>query len=201
LSDIRAFGEVQHVGKLFQFGQTSQHAGTVDHQFPDRVHHLVQALERDADGFRLRQCRRNTLSENLLGNFFFGRLAWLERRHEWRLCRGDFGCLRRDRQLRPLLLSAPAWRMRASSDSRWTAWSFIGPLAIQEFLSVSTTRGRISMICALDAGGRRAGDPPDLPHVSDARDALQSNLRRRPFYRVYGAEQAMDLLRPGVGFQ
>jgi len=104
------------------------------------------------------------------------------------------------RQLRPRFFRRQRSDARQQRLHAGLHGAFIEPLAIQEFLSVSTDSRQMSMICALGRRSRRAGDPPDLRTVSDARDALQSNLRRRPFTCV-GAEQAMDLLRPGVGFQ
>src|SRR5277367_3118473 len=41
----------ESVDQLFQFSNATHHAGAVDDQLADRVHHAVEAFESDADGF------------------------------------------------------------------------------------------------------------------------------------------------------
>ena len=41
--------ETQRIDQLFQFSHAADHPGAVDDQFADRIHHAVEAVERDAN--------------------------------------------------------------------------------------------------------------------------------------------------------
>ncbi len=118
-----ALREIQDFDEFGEFGEAAHHAGTVDDQFADGVHHAVEALEGDAHGFGLRQG--------------FGSGAALF----WRCDSGFCGCgvaAARGRGLRPGAASsvssgASSAICARSGSTAARISSSLGPLAVQEF--------------------------------------------------------------------
>src|SRR6266852_2388777 len=183
------FGKAKRIDEFFELGDATDHAGAVDDQLSDGVHHAVEAFEGDAhglhSGIRLLE-KFSFLSRRLRSGLRLGgwRFPTARRDGFFFLERGEL----RDATKQGIDLGAH--------------FGFVGPLAVQRLLE--DVDGRETEID--DGGGGlnlSIAETADqiLDAVRDATKALESHLGGGTFYGVNGAEEAGDVFGIVVGFE
>ena len=187
------FRKTECVAQALEFSDASEHAGTINDQLSDSVHHAVKARERDANGF----CGCGSI-RGLAGfwraDLGAGRTAGLHglsgqsRFRRWGCV---FGIHRRD------FRDAVEQGIDASAH-----FGFVGPLFVQSlFQNIDGFQAEIDDLRKrLNFAFTKTADQI-FDAVRDAAKTLETYLRRGAFYGVYRTEEFIDFFRTVIGFQ
>src|SRR3984893_8230791 len=177
-------GKTQCVDEFFELRDTSDHAGPVDDQLSHRIHHAVEAFERDADGF----CGCG-YADGLLSSFFAR--SFSQRRG--RYFAGKFGFVAVRYFLGNLVFLRIQWSKFGNTgeqriDSR-SHFGLVGPLLVERLLQdIDGFEAQID--------NRRGGIDLSVPEAADqvfyavgyGAQPTEAHLRSRALYRVNRAE-------------
>ena len=191
---LQAFlGEAERVDEFFEFGDAADHAGAVDDQFADGVHHAVEAFESDANGLG---------GSGLLAVCLAGLSGRTLRRCDLNLVSG-FGFL--IGRLHRFFFGVERSEFRDAIEQRIDAvahFGLVGPLAMQclfqnvDGFEADVDDGRRWFDFAVAQAANQIFDA-----MSDGAEPPKPDLSGGALYRVDGAEQAIDFFGIVVAFE